>query len=176
MWNTNSQSCGCCVVTFVVVVWCFCSHNCTSLVIFWQSSSSRYTWMSITRVMKHSWSIMDDTNQESRPYGSTFDTWVNLRKPLINSTTFLCRLHHSRIKASGYDLIYRFCGENAHWLATSTKWQQKYYSKTKSTFQLITFERILARSPRKPPYFEKDMQLVLRGLGDVATTLWGYLF
>jgi hypothetical protein len=28
---------------------------------------------------------------ESHPYGSAFDTWVNLRKPLMNSTTFLWR-------------------------------------------------------------------------------------
>ena len=35
-WIINTQSCGCCVVAFLVVVWCFCAHKCTSVIIFWQ--------------------------------------------------------------------------------------------------------------------------------------------
>ena len=32
-WNTNIQSCGCCVVAFVVIIWCFSPTSDTSLII-----------------------------------------------------------------------------------------------------------------------------------------------
>lgn len=33
-WHTNIWSCGCRVVSFIVIIWCLCPHKCTSLVNF----------------------------------------------------------------------------------------------------------------------------------------------
>ena len=40
-WNTNIRSCACCVFAFDVVIWCVCSHKCTSLIIFGQVICSK---------------------------------------------------------------------------------------------------------------------------------------
>ena len=33
-WNTNINSCGCCVLYVVIVVRCFCPSKCTSFILF----------------------------------------------------------------------------------------------------------------------------------------------